>query len=163
MTEFFAGMFVAYTLPFFIYWAVILLLAFISIIGFERYWPTAGLLILSAYLTGLDPTVVGLKGILLYTAGYLLFGFAWIWLRWVREIEKLAQLKDEGKPHPHRGGKIEAPKWEERSYDYASYFFYWPIDALVYLLSDVLSDLWDFISNQFKAAFNNYAAWRLGE
>lgn len=52
------------------------------------------------------------------------------------------------------------PTWRDNKKDYGSYFFYWPLDVLIYSLSELLRDIWKFIANKIQV-FMDLIARRL--
>lgn len=42
--------------------------------------------------------------------------------------------------------------------EFATYFFYWPLDVLIYFFAEFLKDLWNFIVDRIQNSFNYYAA-----
>jgi hypothetical protein len=81
---------------------------------------------------------------------YLAIGFVWIWFRWIRLVEE------------YRSDGRKQLLWSAQKYNFSGYFFYWPIDVVVFILGDLLEDIWRFVSNAVEESFNNYAAKRLG-
>lgn len=89
---------------------------------------------------------------------YFVAGFVWVFFKWTRLVDReLDQAKRFHKKSP------TIPKWSSHSYVFSAYFFYWPIDMLAYILSDLLSDAWEWISNMVSRSFDRYAEWRFKE
>jgi hypothetical protein len=76
----------------------------------------------------------------------------WVFFRWT-------QLVDRELARSHYNHRLP-PKWSAHSYDFAPYFFYWPIDVAAYLLSDFLRQAWEFLARMVAASFDQYAEWR---
>ena len=89
------------------------------------------------------------------------FGIAclWVFFKWTRLVERKwrEHKQASGNAEKHRP---EPPKWSEHSYDFAAYFFYWPIDMAAYILSDMVQEAWRFVSGMVAGSFNRYAQWR---
>ncbi len=56
------------------------------------------------------------------------------------------------------GTATTLPSWRENKKDYGAYFFYWPLDMVVYLFSDLLKDIWKFIANAIQGFMDWSAA-----
>lgn len=87
-----------------------------------------------------------------YIAAYVVIGFLWMFFRWTRLVEK--ELRHERDTRPaHRYGP---PKWSTHADEMIAYFFWWPIDAWAWVLSDLLRDAWEYVGR----SFDRYAEWR---
>ncbi len=60
-------------------------------------------------------------------------------------------LKDIGTP-------TSAPELGNHKKEYFTYFFYWPLDVLIFFLGEFVRDLWNFVVEKVQATFNKYAA-----
>jgi hypothetical protein len=130
---------------------IALAIVLVLMAAFDIFWPvTVALVLVGAGVWWREGLVVFW---LLWRpeiiAGYIAIGFAWVFFKWTRLIEQ--EL---------RQGATRPPKWSSRSYDFAAYFFYWPLDAVAYLLSDFLQNVWRFIARIVGRSFDRYAEWR---
>jgi hypothetical protein len=91
---------------------------------------------------------------------YVFVGFAWVFFKWTRIVE--ASLRED-KRIRYEHCRTGPPKWSQHSYDFAAYFFYWPLDVVAYMLSDFLVSLWRGISAMVSGSFDRYAEWRFKE
>lgn len=95
----------------------------------------------------------------IYIAPYLLIGLAWMFFRWTLYVENTLT---ENARYQH--AKEGPPEWNSHhSEGFSAYFFWWPIDVVAYLLTDVLGDLWNLVSKLVAKPFNRYAEWRFKE
>ena len=87
--------------------------------------------------------------------GYIVLGLAWVFFKWTRlvedEIKRARNLKTIN-PQP--------PRWSHHADAFIAYFFYWPLDLIAYVLDDLLSDAWKWISRMVTQSFDRYAEWR---
>jgi hypothetical protein len=122
----------------------------------DVFWPFS---VLAAAVIGLAWWKLGFAALWAaaspaYMAGYFGIGFIWVFFRWTRLVEK--ELKDQRQ----RKAELHPPVWSGHSDDFIAYFFYWPVDAVAYFLSEFLQEVWDFISTFVGKSFNRYAQWR---
>jgi hypothetical protein len=110
--------------------------------GIATLWWTANLMVLS---TIAKPILIG---------GYILIGLAWIFFKWTRLVEKAHASALAYKVRFHN--EPTPPKWSDHSYDFSAYFFYWPLDVISYVLSDLVLDAWKFVSNMVGRTFDRY-------
>lgn len=130
--------------------AIVLILA-----AFDVFWPFTVALVLGSIAVwwwGHSADVIAMLRPE-FVALYVLVGFAWVFFKWTRLVEKA--WRDDRRSGP--------PKWAQHSYDFAAYFFYWPIDMVIYVLSDLVRDAWEFISTMVGRSFDRYATWRFRE
>ncbi len=131
--------------------AAVVVLVLIVVAAFDVFWPFTVALVLVAlgawWREGVTvfwllwrPEIIG---------AYVALGFVWVFFKWTRLVERCL-----------RGGDRKPPKWADHSYDFAAYFFYWPIDAAAYLLSDFVQEAWRFLARMVGRSFDRYAEWR---
>lgn len=140
--------------------AVLLLLIFLA--ALDVYWPITVVLVVGIaagfFFLGW-PVLQWVTANPWMIVAYLAIGIPWIFFRWTRYIEerfKAAKAhKDTGRHH--------IPTWSEHKWEYAPYYFYWPVDMAAYLLSDVLRDVWDAVSAMVTRSFDRYAEWRFSK
>ncbi len=58
------------------------------------------------------------------------------------------------------GNATEAPRFRNHKRDYFSYFFYWPLDMVIYVLGELIRDIWKAVVRLVQDAFDNYSAKR---
>jgi hypothetical protein len=88
-------------------------------------------------------------------AAYFAAGCLWVFFKWSRLVER------KWREAKHNKLASQAPPtWAEHQYGFAAYFFYWPIDVVAYVLSDVLTEAWRLVSSMVSQSFNRYAQWR---
>jgi hypothetical protein len=56
------------------------------------------------------------------------------------------------------GSATEPVLWKNHKADYAAYWAYWPVDMLIYVLGDLLRDIWNWIAKLVEAKFNAYSS-----
>jgi hypothetical protein len=131
---------------------------------FDTFWPlTVGLIL------GLAAGWwFGHSGLLLpllqpqFAVLYFLIGLGWVFFKWTRLVEK--KLKEHYIAYGHNTARVPTPpKWEVHSWNFSAYFFYWPLDMVAYVLSDLLRDAWRVISRTVSRSFDRYAEWRFNK
>lgn len=60
------------------------------------------------------------------------------------------------------GTAAAPPIWSDRTAEFAPSFIFWPLDCVAYVFSDILRDVWEWVSNLVSGLFNKYAVWRMG-
>ena len=142
---------------------VIALLVFAAV---DVYWPIGAVLVAAGFVsTGVYsfPLWAWILGNPLSIAAYFVIGLPWLFFRWTRFVEK--QLKREierkaaNKDTPY-AKLTEIPTWKEHKWKFAPYYCYWPIDVIVYLLNDVIREIWNLVSRMVSETFDRYARWR---
>jgi hypothetical protein len=124
---------------------------------FDVFWPfTVALLLVGGlvwWFEHFDTVIAWLRPE--FIAAYVVIGFVWVFFKWTRVVEEAwRSAKAYGSKEP------KPPKWSEHSYDFAAYFFYWPLDLIAYLLSDFIQEAWRHISAMVARSFDRYAEWR---
>ena len=143
---------------------VIVLILSLFIIGFaiaDIFWPFTVMLVaagIAGWWLGKLSTLAFLWHPALIPT-YIFIGVLWVFFKWTRLVEE--KFRDELRRIDtysfHKNDTPQAPKWRDHSYDFAAYFFYWPLDMIAYFLSNFLIDCWRFISNSVAKWFDNYA------
>ena len=132
----------------------LVLLIMIILAALDVFWPFTAAIVLIAigiwWKEGIhifkilwQPEFIGI---------YISIGFIWVFFKWTREVERCL-----------RQGDRRPPRWAEHNYDYAAYFFYWPIDMVAYFLSDFIREAWRFLSSIVERSFDRYAEWRFAK
>lgn len=130
------------------------LLFLVALAAFEVFWPTSLVL---ACIAGVAWWRVGLSSFVALwrpelIAAYLIIGVLWVFFKWTRLVEDAVRERD-----------ARVPRWSEHSYDFAAYFFYWPLDAIAYMLSDFLQEAWRVMARIVTRSFDRYAEWRFAK
>ncbi len=94
---------------------------------------------------------------------YFAIGLPWLFFRWTRFVE--VQFKAAKKNIAERDWDASrwerlVPKWSDHKWQFAPYYCYWPVDIIVYLLTDILNDIWKLVSRMVSEAFDRYSRWR---
>lgn len=129
----------------------ILIAAAIGLAIFDVFWPFTVVLALGMALGWWFGRLGALHVLQAWMIlPYVAVGFAWTFFKWTRFVEDAYRTDRKAGP----------PKWSHHSYDFAAYFFYWPIDVVAYVLSDLLEDVWRWVSAMVARTFDRYAQWR---
>ncbi len=92
-----------------------------------------------------------------YIVPYFAAGLIWLFFKWTRIVQEgIVQAK----LHPSRDPMTFMPTWSSHSYDLSAHFFYWPLSVVSWVLSDLIKDIWDIVSNAVSGVFNSYAKSR---
>jgi hypothetical protein len=131
---------------------LVLIAAAIAFAVFDTFWPiTVGVaagIVLGWWFGRLDDARPVLH--LWMAVPYVLIGIAWTFFKWTRLVD------DAFENRPSHG----PPQWRQHSYDFAAYFFYWPLDVAAYVLTDLLRDVWSAVAAMIAQSFDRYARWR---
>jgi hypothetical protein len=133
--------------------AVLVAAVLVVLASFDVFWPL-GLLLASAVAAG---WWMGHSDWLLalwrpwYLAAYVPIGFAWVFFKWTRLIEKA--LRDKAS---------RVPRWSDHWDEFVSHFFYWPVSVVAYVFCDFLQEVWRWLSRMVTRSFDRYAEWRFG-
>lgn len=147
-------------------WFVLVLVLFVGFAIAEVFWPLTLLLVVGVAATWFFTSFsfASLAFLLhpLYIGLYIVLGIFWVFFRWTKLVEKkLKQRKKDKARHPDAPSRWEdVPKWSDHQWGFLAYFFYWPIDMVAYVLSDLLRDIWNIVSRLVGQVFDRYAEWR---
>lgn len=126
----------------------------IVLAAFDVFWPASLVLACIAgvvwWRTGLSSFVALWRPELL--AAYLIIGVLWVFFKWTRLVEDAV-----------RSHRDRMPRWSDNSYDFAPYFFFWPLDAIAYVFSDFLREAWRVLARIVTRSFDRYAEWRFAK
>lgn len=133
---------------------ILLLAAAIGFALFDVFWPLSIALVagiaLGWWFGKLDDNALLPHLRFWMIAPYAGIGFVWTFFKWTRFVD--AAYRENRRAGP--------PQWRLHSYAFSAYFFWWPIDVVAYILSDLLEDVWQRISAMVAQSFDRYARWR---
>jgi hypothetical protein len=134
--------------------AAVALVVMVALAVFDVFWPFTVVIVCAAaagWWLGRSGEALALFRPDLF-AFYIVAGIGWVFFKWTRLVETAWKHRSRSDARP--------PKWEDHTYDFAAYFFYWPIDLIAYVLSDFLREAWNFIASIVGRSFDRYAEWR---